>query len=54
MGIKSLDVPLPPQPTAMNCTLNNGIHYVTTPESELAADTKIEQEFELCVQPLRG
>ena len=34
----------------MSCTLNNGIHYVTTPECELAADAKIEQEFELYVR----
>ena len=54
MCIKSLDVPLPPQPTSMSCTLNNGIHYVTTPECELAADTKIEQEFELYVQSFKG
>ena len=54
MGIKSLDVPLPPEPTSMSCTLNNGIHYVTTPECELAADAKIEQEFELYVQSFRG
>lgn len=33
----------------MSCTLNNGIHYVTTPEFELSADIKIEQEFELYV-----
>ena len=38
----------------MSCTLNNGIHYVTTPECELAADAKIEQEFELYVQFFRG
>jgi len=38
----------------MSCTLNNGIHYVTTPECELAADVKIEQEFELYVQSFRG
>ena len=49
VSIKSLDVPLPPQPTSMSCTLNNGIHYVTTPEFELSADAKIEQEFELYV-----
>jgi len=38
----------------MSCTLNNGIHYVTTPECELAPDAKIEQEFELYVQPFKG
>ena len=38
----------------MSCTLNNGIHYVTTPECELAADTKIEQEFELYVESFGG
>ena len=38
----------------MSCTLNNGIHYVTTPEFELSAETKIEQEFELYVQHLWG
>ena len=38
----------------MSCTLNNGIHYVTTPECELAADSRIEQEFELYVPPSEG
>ena len=47
LGIRGVNVPLPSQPTFFTCTLNNGIHYVTTPESRLARDTRIEQEFEL-------
>ncbi|KIO13807.1 hypothetical protein M404DRAFT_992041 [Pisolithus tinctorius Marx 270] len=47
LGIKGLNVPIPQQPTAVTCTLNNGIHFVTTPESRLSRDTRINQEFEL-------
>jgi hypothetical protein len=45
--VKGLNVPFPPQATAMTCTLNNGIHFVTTPECNLERDCRIEQEFEL-------
>lgn len=31
----------------MTCTLNNGIHFVTTPEVVLQPTSVIEQEFEL-------
>ncbi|KAI6029361.1 hypothetical protein BKA83DRAFT_679982 [Pisolithus microcarpus] len=47
LGIKGLSVPIPQQPTAVTCTLNNGIHFVTTPETRLSRDTRIDQEFEL-------
>ncbi|KAG6831754.1 hypothetical protein H0H92_007906 [Tricholoma furcatifolium] len=47
VGVKNIDVPLPPQPTSLTCTLNNGIHFVTTPECQLSQDFCIEQEFEL-------
>ncbi|KAI6105076.1 hypothetical protein EDD16DRAFT_232832 [Pisolithus croceorrhizus] len=47
LGIKGLNVPIPQQPTAVTCTLNNGIHFVTTPEIRLSRDTRIDQEFEL-------
>jgi hypothetical protein len=47
LNIKGVDVPLPPQPTAITCTLNNGIHYVTTPECKITPDCRIDQEFEL-------
>ncbi|KAF8518208.1 hypothetical protein JB92DRAFT_2903861 [Gautieria morchelliformis] len=47
LGIRGVNVPLPNQPTFFTCTLNNGIHYVTTPECRLARDARIEQEFEL-------
>ncbi|TDL23072.1 hypothetical protein BD410DRAFT_769511 [Rickenella mellea] len=47
LGVKNLVVPLPYQPTVFTCTLNNGIHFVTTPESQLTRDSRIEQEFEL-------
>ena len=47
LGVKRLNLPLPQQPTVMTCTLNNGIHFVTTPEGQLANDCRIDQEFEL-------
>ncbi|CCM00153.1 uncharacterized protein FIBRA_02181 [Fibroporia radiculosa] len=47
LGLKNLVVPIPQQPTAMTCTLNNGIHFVTTPESRLSTECRIDQEFEL-------
>ncbi|OCH87432.1 hypothetical protein OBBRIDRAFT_796201 [Obba rivulosa] len=47
IGLKNLNVPLPQQPTIISCTLNNGIHYVSTPPSRLSQSCSIEQEFEL-------
>ncbi|KAI0090533.1 hypothetical protein BDY19DRAFT_991978 [Irpex rosettiformis] len=47
VGMRNLNVPIPPQHTAITCTLNNGIHYVTTPTVDLARDCQINQEFEL-------
>jgi len=47
LGVKALNVPLPQSATAVSCTLNNGIHFVTTPECRLSPDCRIEQEFEL-------
>ncbi|KAK7057519.1 PH domain-containing protein [Favolaschia claudopus] len=47
VGVKGMHLPIPQQPTAITCTLNNGIHFVTTPECQLARDSRIEQEFEL-------
>ncbi|KAF7800104.1 hypothetical protein EIP86_011348 [Pleurotus ostreatoroseus] len=47
LGIKNLTVPIPQQPTASTCTLNNGIHFVTTPEYRLGRESRIDQEFEL-------
>lgn len=47
VGIKGLTVPLPKEATMITCTLNNGIHYVTTPETILSEDCRIAQEFEL-------
>lgn len=49
LGVKGLKVPIPQQPTALTCTLNNGIHFVTTPETRLAPEARIDQEFELYV-----
>ncbi|KAH9917565.1 uncharacterized protein B0H18DRAFT_1123545 [Fomitopsis serialis] len=46
-GLKGVQVPLPREPTIITCTLNNGIHFVTTPECRLGKDCRIEQEFEL-------
>ncbi|KAE9399756.1 DUF1709-domain-containing protein [Gymnopus androsaceus JB14] len=47
LGVKGLVVPLPERQTAVSCTLNNGIHFVTTPDFRLGKDCRIEQEFEL-------
>lgn len=47
LGIMGVYLPLPHEPTALTCTLNNGIHFVTTPECQLGPDCRIEQEFEL-------
>lgn len=47
LGIKGMHLPLPSQPTVLTCTLNNGIHFVSTPECQLGRDARIEQEFEL-------
>jgi hypothetical protein len=47
IGIKSINVPLPQQETTVTCTLNNGIHFVTTPECRFGQDSRIDQEFEL-------
>ncbi|KAI0314674.1 hypothetical protein OF83DRAFT_421696 [Amylostereum chailletii] len=45
--VKGLKLPMPQQETILTCTLNNGIHFVTTPECRLAKDCRIDQEFEL-------
>ncbi|KAI1782302.1 hypothetical protein LXA43DRAFT_1145599 [Ganoderma leucocontextum] len=47
VGLRGLDVPVPAEPTTISCTLNNGIHFVTTPDSLLSSDCPIDQEFEL-------
>ncbi|KIK61198.1 hypothetical protein GYMLUDRAFT_225414 [Collybiopsis luxurians FD-317 M1] len=47
LGAKGLVVPMPEEQTAVSCTLNNGIHFVTTPDFRLGKDCRIEQEFEL-------
>ena len=47
IGLKGLQVPIPDQETAITCTLNNGIHFVTTPETTLGRECRIDQEFEL-------
>lgn len=47
VGVRNLNVPLPEQPTSVALTLNNGIHFVTTPECRLSRESRIEQEFEL-------
>ncbi|KAH9485096.1 Septin ring organizing protein mid2 [Psilocybe cubensis] len=47
LGIRGMHLPLPHEATAFTCTLNNGIHFVTTPECQLLSDCRIEQEFEL-------
>lgn len=47
VGVRGLKVPIPQQATALTCTLNNGIHFVTTPETRLSKDSRIDQEFEL-------
>ncbi|KAF5351942.1 hypothetical protein D9756_007598 [Leucocoprinus leucothites] len=47
LGIKGVHLPLPQETSTLTCTLNNGIHFVTTPECELGPDCRIDQEFEL-------
>ncbi|KIM75804.1 hypothetical protein PILCRDRAFT_91923 [Piloderma croceum F 1598] len=47
IGLSGVNVPLPQQATAVTCTLNNGIHFVTTPECQFDRDSRIDQEFEL-------
>lgn len=47
LGINNMHLPLPHQSTLLTCTLNNGIHFVTTPECQLGPKTRIGQEFEL-------
>ncbi|KAF8130109.1 hypothetical protein EV363DRAFT_1490018, partial [Boletus edulis] len=47
LSVKGLKVPIPQRATALTCTLNNGIHFVTTPETRLSSDARINQEFEL-------
>ncbi|PFH53853.1 hypothetical protein AMATHDRAFT_1075 [Amanita thiersii Skay4041] len=47
LGLKNMNLPLPQQQTAFTCTLNNGIHFVTTPECQLGKSARIDQEFEL-------
>ncbi|CAE6532022.1 unnamed protein product [Rhizoctonia solani] len=45
--LQRLCIPIPQQPTYFTCTLNNGIHFVTTPECLLEPNAMIDQEFEL-------
>lgn len=45
--MRDINVPLPNQETAFTVTLNNGIHCVETPESQLDKECRIDQEFEL-------
>ncbi|KAK0195629.1 hypothetical protein F5146DRAFT_1133089 [Armillaria mellea] len=47
LALRDIRVPMPKEPTAVSCTLNNGIHFVTTPECKLTTDSAINQEFEL-------
>lgn len=47
LGLRGIRVPMPKEPTAVSCTLNNGIHFVTTPECKFTTDSPINQEFEL-------
>ncbi|KAF5384479.1 hypothetical protein D9757_006459 [Collybiopsis confluens] len=47
LGARGIVAPMPKEQTAVSCTLNNGIHFVTTPDFRLGTDCRIEQEFEL-------
>lgn len=49
VGIKSLNLPMPANPTYFTCVLHNGIHSVETPASRLEEESLIDQEFELYV-----
>ncbi|KAL0955993.1 hypothetical protein HGRIS_002170 [Hohenbuehelia grisea] len=45
--LSGLLIPLPDQPTALTCTINNGKEFVTAPPCLLELDSNIQQEFEL-------
>jgi hypothetical protein len=47
LGLRDMNIPIPQPSTVVTCTLNNGIHFVTTPECPFGKDSRIEQEFEL-------
>ncbi|KAH9942234.1 uncharacterized protein BXZ73DRAFT_87885 [Epithele typhae] len=47
MGLRGLKVPVPKEPTKITCVLNNGIHFVATPDSPFDRECTIDQEFEL-------
>ncbi|OCF40741.1 hypothetical protein I317_05436 [Kwoniella heveanensis CBS 569] len=51
LGIESLQVPLPDQPTYFSITLDNGIDYIRTPYSVLADGARVNQEFSLVEHP---
>ena len=51
LGIESLIVPLPDQPTYFSVTLDNGIDYIRTPHTELSDGAKVNQEFALVEHP---
>ncbi|WVF65953.1 hypothetical protein IAT40_000691 [Kwoniella sp. CBS 6097] len=51
LGIESLQVPLPDQPTYFSITLDNGIDYIRTPYSVLLDGAKVNQEFSLVEHP---
>ncbi|KDQ13917.1 hypothetical protein BOTBODRAFT_44860 [Botryobasidium botryosum FD-172 SS1] len=51
VGLRKVAVPIPKQPTLFTCTLNNGIHCVTTPDCRLSPTSQINQEFELIEHP---
>jgi hypothetical protein len=47
LGIESLNIPMPAQPTAFCITLDNGIDYIRTNYSTLREGARVNQEFAL-------
>lgn len=51
MSLRDLKLPLPDGSTKhFSCTLDNGVHSITTPWSRLGYNSLIDQEFEFLVQ----
>lgn len=47
LGIESLVVPVPAEPTYFCMTLDNGIDYIRTPYTVLQDGARVNQEFAL-------
>ena len=47
LGIESLGIPIPVEPTAFCVELDNGIDYIKTSYMRLAEGARVNQEFAL-------